>query len=280
MSNGVSFSQSGIPLRLAAEYQKPVDSRVKYLEIELDDSFKVSVPAVPKVPSYTTRVYAMKKIADHSLGYFPLFEASITTLNGTKAADAQFAEVYADETGVYLITSFQDDFGQNQTDYLIKVRIYALNLEEEYDSGTTNYAPGKGIAPSDYGFKFLDESGRSNISDKSAVGFSIDTTKKIIPIHKVIIKYFDGTTPNDTVEHGAGYPPTYLLGTAPTYAFKDCYAGYATITWRDKKFCSPMNNPWARINANTRTIRFRGIQAVFTGTYVIVILKDPMDLSA
>lgn len=280
MSNGVAFSQSGVPLRLAAEYQKPIDSRVKYLEIELDDSFRVSVPAVPKVPKYTTRVYAMTKIADHSLGYFPLFEASITTLNGTVAASSQFSEVYADNTGVYLVTSFQDDFGQNQVDYLIKVRIYTVNLEEEYDSGTTNFAPPKGIAPNDYGIKFVDDSGRSNISDKSSVGFSVDTTKKIIPIHKVILKYFDGTTPNDTVEHGAGYPPTYLLGTAPGFLFQDYYAGYASITWRSRRFCAPMTNPWARINANTRAIRFRGIQATFQGNYVIVILKDPMDLSA
>lgn len=280
MSNGVAFSQSGIPLRLAAEYQKPIDSRVKYLEIELDDSFKFSVPAVAKLPSYTTRVFAMKRIADHSLGYFPLFEASATLINGTVPTTDQQLQVCCDETGVYVVTSFQDDLGQNQTDYLIKVRIYTVNLEEAYDSGTTNFAPGKGIAINDYGIKFVDDSGRSNISDKSSVGFSVDTTKKIIPIHKVILKYFDGTPATDTVEHGAGYPPTYLLGTAPTYLFTNYNAGYTTITWRDKKLCEPMSTRAARINANTRTMRFRGVQSVFQGNYVIVILKDPMDLSA
>jgi hypothetical protein len=281
MSNGISISQSGVPVARAADYQKTIDSRWKFLEVEKEGFIDIYIPAIPAGGSNTLQYNQRFIVIAHKLGYYPLFQTSVSVVKGTPA-DSQnpgstflTPVVLSDNKNLYLFPDYQSFAGQNAITVRVRYRVFAVDISKEYQAPGESPVGASGSVSS-IGIKFLDGSGESRINQKSPVGFSADSTKKTLAIHKVTTK--DVTSTDNIVVHGVGYPPSYMMCEAPRAVFADHFSGYV-IPWRADIFSGPEFNPIVRVTADTSTIKFTGVQAVFQGKYAFVIIKDPIDLS-
>lgn len=282
MSNGISISQSGVPVDRAADYQKTIDSRWKFLEVEKEGYVDIEIPAIAAGGSTTLQFSQRVLVKAHDLGYFPLFQASATVIKGTPL-NAQSpgdpvipAKIYADEKNVYLFPSYQASDGQAAVTVRVRYRVFAVDLLEEYEAPGLSPVGSNGSA-STIGIKFLDGTGDARIDQDSLTGFSADSTKKTLSIHKITAKNVTAT--DNMIPHNVGYPPSYMIAQAPQ-TFFSIYAPTFTIPWRDTLFCGPEFDPIARVTADLSIIKFVGVQSVFQGYYSFVIIKDPMDLSS
>ena len=54
MSNGIMISQEGVPVERAADYQKVLDSRWRFMEVAQEIDIKVDIPAAPSAGLWAT----------------------------------------------------------------------------------------------------------------------------------------------------------------------------------------------------------------------------------
>lgn len=270
MDTGVIFTQDGVPVQGSADYQRVIDSRWRFMEVELDVPFNISLPSLP-----TSSPNKIEKtiIATHAIGKHPYFEVSYTA---TPVADIPL-EIWADEDVVIIRRRTNASFGQPAQVVTGRLRVYNLPIFEDYVAPKTFVQSGSSPEAS-AGIEFLEESGGVSLGDVSSTGFSIDTRKKILSVHrhgKVVLD--DSLTPppgvTDAIYHNVGYPPTYLLASTneqdfvvPTYPETVHYVG------------PRLDVIQARITADVDYLHFKGIQASFGGTFGYVILKDPVEL--
>ncbi len=175
-TTGIIFTQSGVPVKGSADYQHVYDSRWKFMEKEIDTEVTITVPAVAgRSGFYQDRVTVLR----HELGFFPFFECDFEDTNDNNP----MIEVFSDRTKIFLRRGI-GVAGAPERTLTLRFRIYNIPVLEDYiapkglPQGTTS-------AKSQAGVKFLDRDTRGvDIGDDSPVGFSVDSTKKILAIHR------------------------------------------------------------------------------------------------
>lgn len=283
---GISITQSGVPIKLAPDYRKTIDSRWKFLEVEKESETNLELPYIAPDGSGAhagfLRFGTPVMIMQHKLGFFPLFEVSAKPSIADPTDNMDHYEIYADEVGIWFIPRYLSGDGQIVRSYNIKYRVYNLNVTQEYKAPTAT-ALGSGSGASDIGAKFIDDSGKS-VSRAASTGFSMDTTKKTLSIHQITTRTINSGNPD--VEHDVGYPPSYLIIRAPYEVFENVLI---TVPdgFKTKVLVEPLYNDldsrspvyFARVTATNTYVRFLGVQSTFEGIFTIIILKDPLEIA-
>lgn len=261
MGYGVVFTQQGVAVAHSSDYQKVIDSRWRFMEIEREDDISIILPANNGVDS-SRRYYEKTVVYRHNLGFFPAFEANVS--------DASVVGIFADKNTIFLRRLITTS-GDVQRTVIGSFRLYNLPILEDYEA-PKEVVSGASAPKTTFGIKFVDGS-VPNVSpaDNGVQGFSVDTTKKILSVHKSGPKTFTET--DNTITHGVGYPPTYLL--APVNK-DEITSGLGTDTYMEPLV---LGVPDAIVRADSKNLTFRGVQAVFTGDYGYIILKDPTEIA-
>ena len=178
---GISISQDGVPVDRAADYQKVLDSRWKFLEVLLEQTYKIELPFRAALAPGTVKAVDTF-VTTHGLDDYPAYEATFTT-SGMTENDIGYPDVIADKSSIYLrqIHSANDIIATTIT---LTVRVYNLAIFEEYlaPKELTTLTSGP---ESEIGFLSLDGTVPNlGASDQSSVGYSIDTKKKILSVHR------------------------------------------------------------------------------------------------
>jgi len=253
---GVVFTQSGVPVANSSDYQKVLDSHWRFLEIEAENDIAISLPAA--AATVAGRYYEKTVILRHNLGFLPLFEANSN------------AEIYSDENTLFIRRLISGSIAsQNVTG---SYRLYNLPVTQDY-TAPSEVVSGASSPKTDFGIKFVD--GRvpnPPPADNGIQGFSVDTTKKILSIHKTGLFTFVAGV-DQPVPHGMGYPPTYLM--APLNE-DEAFFSLGTSSYMGPAI---LGKPVCYVSATNINLTFRGIQSAFAGKYAIVILKDPTEIA-
>lgn len=175
---GLSISQEGIPVNRAADYQKVLDSRWRFMEVEQEFPINLTVPAVTNPGAFYNNDTIL---AQHSLGFLPAFEAYFTAPG--YSVNSRNLVIYSDTRTIFLRQIV--DNGSNPTYTLSgNVRIYNLPILENFEVPKEPISPSSGTVQTQ-GFRSLDGSVPNlRVNSQSSVGYSIDTTKKILSVHK------------------------------------------------------------------------------------------------
>ena len=178
---GIIFTQSGVPVKGSADYQRVYDSRWKFLEIEFDRKFVVDLPAVPGIDT-SKHHHERINIVQHGLGFVPMFETDFVNQDFFTGVNGP-AEIFADEQYVFF-QRFITTSGADVQKITLNIRLYNLNVLTSY-TAPKGLPQGSQSPRSNIGIKFLDgQTPGVEVGDNAVRGFSVDTTKKIISIHK------------------------------------------------------------------------------------------------
>lgn len=191
MENGVVFTQDGVPIRGSADYQKVLDSRWRFIEQETEIDFDITLPSDPGAPSFDLAYWQNATILTHGLGFFPLIEVQTDQVSEFP----NFFEVVADKSKVYLRRRISD-IAYSAFRVTGKVRVYNLPITEEY-TAIKEFPFGSKSPESSVGIRFLEERGGTRITDESSIGFSADTRKKTLAVHKTGVAYINPWLGND-----------------------------------------------------------------------------------
>lgn len=380
---GVVFTQTGVPVAGSSDYQKVIDSRWQFMEIEHEADINVVLPATAGIAS-GTRYYEKTIIYRHNLGFFPAFEASIAW-TGDPSADE--VDIFSDKNTIFLRRLITSNAHPQQT-VTGSYRLYNLDILADY-TAPTEIVSGASAPKTEFGMKFVDGSvPNTNPGDNAVQGFSVDTTKKILSIHKHGLKYFNqsslayhcnvtaidtttdivtvsarqnGTGPlgpvlfdltwvqtpgiavnyfphdfstypapmsssnltayvipvdathiklawssqaaaagtaidfttagslpglldgglvagEDTIVHGMGYPPTYMI--APVNEDEKSFGVGGLGATAALSYIAPIDMmPQVIVRADSKNLTFRGVQSLFAGKYGYIILKDPVEIA-
>lgn len=280
MDTGAVFAQDGVDVRNAADYQRVLDSRWRFMEVEYDVSFNIGLPAVAGVATVADRYFEKTLVYTHALGKIPFFETDAVSSIGTlQQLDFGFwsstVGIYADADTVFLRRLISTGGAVAET-ISGRLRVYNLPILEAYAAPKTFIQSGSS-PEANTGIQFLEESGGVSLGDASSIGFSIDTRKKILSVHRHgQVTLSDSLTPpagvTDAIFHDVGYPPTFLL--AQTNIVDPLAVDYDPLIYIGPN----MNYIPAKISSDTSYLHFKGIQASFGGTFGYIILKDPVEL--
>lgn len=290
MPNGIAVAYRGTDISTSSDYSRSIDSRWKFLEVAFEDQLTVNLPAIA-AGSDNTKGYEQEiQIVKHNLNMYPMFECSVEVIAGTPASGQSgdgkqnfwgytsyytSFNVYSDLNTLWMFPTYGWNNGQNAVTLLVKYRVYSLNIAEEYQAPAVSM-PNANAGNVSTGIKILDGTQAIDVTAKSPEGFSLDTTMKTLAVHSVHTQYIDNV--NNVVNHTVGYPPTYFLMYAPYQPFLSFYSGY-NIPHRSWTLSGQIFEPLVRITATNNYLQFKGVQAVFQGTYTFVILKDPAEIA-
>ena len=290
MPNGISVAYRGTDISNSSDYSRSIDSRWKFLEVAFEDQVTITLPAIAGSGD-TTKGYEQRyEIVKHSLNKYPLFEVSVEIISGTPASSQSgdgkqnfwgytfYAfpfNIYSDLNSIWMFPQYYSANGQNAVTLLVKYRVYTLDITEEYQAPAVSM-PNANAGTISTGIKILDGTQSIDVTAQSPEGFSLDTTQKTLAVHSVHVQAVDNV--NNTVNHTVGYPPTYFIMYAPFQPFSQYYTGY-NIPHRTWTLSGQMFEPLVRITATNNYLQFKGVQAVFQGTYSFVILKDPAEVA-
>lgn len=196
MANGISVTRQGVPIDRAADYQKVLDSRWRFMEVDYVLNKKVTIPVgvVQSSGPYNQRV----NIYRHNLGFVPAFHGSwkpeaawMSYVTDGYHADLLGATLWADEEWVYF-TRLVDAFNNSASLSIdVSALIYNLPILEVYQA-PTEIAVGTAPTKSNYGLRALDgKDPNVKIDGSSSHGFSVDTKKKIISVNRVGQKFIN-----------------------------------------------------------------------------------------
>lgn len=183
---GIIVTQEGVPVERAADYQKVLDSRWRFMEVEYEVDVTVTIPG--KAASGTSYPQ-YGSVFKHNLSFIPAFHGSWEVLSfeysGGSHPDLLGAELLISDKEIVLYRLVDSLTDVNPVTIRVKAIIYNLPIDEEYQA-PAEASRGSGRAESDIGVRALDGSNsKINISDNSSYGFSIDTKKKVLSINKV-----------------------------------------------------------------------------------------------
>lgn len=189
MRNGIQVTQEGVGVERASDYQKVLDSRWLFMETGLEVDTTVTLPGMGPM---TGNGYQRVNVARHNMTrkgrpYVPAFHGSYKIQeetdpfdnNGTLGCDDQWLYYYRSYFNGQTLDTFTID---------VKAKIYTLPILEDY-LAPKEIAPASAKSSSKFGVRALDGTDSAvSIEDTSAHGFSIDTRKKILSVHKVTTK--------------------------------------------------------------------------------------------
>lgn len=254
MSNGIIIVENGADVDTAADYQKSLDSRDKFLEIADERILDVSIGGDPVI-----------KLFDHDLGYLPLFTFKL--ISQSSNADINFYDqaLYATTTGIYA-----DNF-LVPSDYICFIRVFKLDVTANYSAPSTHPSIGT-TDSSPVGVKILDIHQGQSIASRNKSGFTLNTSAKAISIHKHGTISVD-TTGKIVITHTIGYPPTFFISPIQTIP-----GGFGILN--GQRTVREFGSQLGLGSANGSTIIISGAQGVLgVGDYAYIILKDPVEVA-
>ncbi len=253
---GAVFTQTGVPIKGSAEYQRVLDSRWKFMEIEQSVRINVPIAAVGFGDPYL-----LIKLVDHNLGYLPAFfsTAQDQGVNNPIAFSTDKAIYYNVSPG----TPAGNIVGW--------VHIFNVDIQQLYKA--EYFKPSnKPDTVSNRGAKFLEDGSKKKLNDEGAEGFSVNTRAKALSIHMTGPYAIDGAGASPTLDHGLGYFPTSMIARLQA-------SGHVAFNPTTSTVITPLSYPLRATVTNT-TIKFGGVQSVATGNYAYIILKDPAEIVA
>lgn len=187
---GISISQSGSPVDLAPDYKKVLDSRWRFMEVEYELDYPLRLPAISPSGSSFARIEVRVNILRHSLGFEPAIEVGAS--GGSNSNIGEYSLSYwADDEWVYALATYTNTEGAKAINTTIPIRVYNLPILQEY-SAPSELVAGSSSEQGDVGVKVLDGSDRSvQVGQNYPVGFSVDTTKKILSVHRHGVKHIN-----------------------------------------------------------------------------------------
>ncbi len=178
---GIIFTQSGVPVQGSADYQRVFDSRWRFMEIELEREFTVNLPALPAVGE-AAHYHDDTIVIKHGLGFVPMFETNFPDQRYIYTVLSP-ASIFCDAQNLFIRRLVTTQGAEAQT-LTFKVRIYNLPVLTDY-TAPKGLPQGTSSPRSNIGVKFLDgQTAGVDVGDNAVKGFSVDTTKKILSIHK------------------------------------------------------------------------------------------------
>ena len=184
------ISQEGIDVQRAADYQKVLDSRWRFMEVAHEIDLTITVP--PLSSSVSTE--QIVDIFQHNLGFTPAFHGSflpLQTFNPNFDPELIGARIYCNGEKMFFNRHVDAGTPVSAMNIRVKATIYNLPILEAYEApaeATSNV----GRVESDIGVRALDGTDSTvDISDSSSYGFSVDTKKKVISINKVVSKWIN-----------------------------------------------------------------------------------------
>lgn len=197
MARGISVTRQGVPIDRAADYQKVLDSRWRFMEVEFVVSQYTNLPVgiANGFQGYTQRT----NIFRHNLGFVPAFHGSWKPIGSGYESyitdgyhpDLLGAGLWADEEYLYFDRVVDSMTNSAALQIQASALIYNLPILEPYQA-PTEVAVGTAPTKSNYGMRALDGSDSSVTVDGSAShGFSVDTKKKIISVNRVGQKWIN-----------------------------------------------------------------------------------------
>lgn len=195
MANGIAITQEGIDVENASDYQKVLDSRWLFFEVAMDIEETISVPSLG-VPA--TRGFQRINIVRHGCTrdgrpFVPAFhsgwkrdEAFVD--NDDSYTYTHMSGVAADDEYIYFYREYISGFNAPAFTVHVKAKIYNIPILDDY-LAPIEIAPDTFKQDTRIGVRALDGTdSTAKITGHSSTGFSIDTRKKILSIHKVAQK--------------------------------------------------------------------------------------------
>lgn len=189
MSNGIQVTQEGIPVDKASDYQKVLDSRWQFMEVAHEIDTTITVPAAAIPPANTVqRVNIMKhNLTNKGKAMVPAMHGSWLQSTGDINSDQFYdAGIYADSQYIFFQrANYSGGSGLTALTIKVKIKVYNLDILGEY-LAFQEIPRGSGRVNTKYGLTALDGSDSSvTVNGSASHGYSIDTRKKILSIHKV-----------------------------------------------------------------------------------------------
>lgn len=245
MSNGIQVSQRGIPVDRASDYQKVLDSRWRFMEVALEIDTTITVPEAP-ILSYNG--YQRVNIAKHNLTMqskkiVPAFHGSwlpdpaYPIESGTNQYDVYpQAALYMDDEYLYFyrVNYAGGNISGNPLPAIsikVKAKIYYLDILSEY-LAIQEIPRGSGKTNTDYGLTALDGSNSAaTVGGTSPDGYSIDTRKKVLSIHKVAQKDIYSFDPRSATITAINTSTDIATITTDSNEITDLYGAKYGISW-------------------------------------------------
>jgi len=267
--SGLIVDQAGVSVRSAADYQKTIDSRWKFLDIAFEQEFEMV-----HADSGATHWW-IEKLLDHNLGYLPAFTYRQITLDLGGLNPLFFApEVIATSRSIYFRTRYVS--GDPTTPMRIKgfLRVFAQDITAEFLAPVEFITPSTQPGLSTVGMKILKNQG-AGINSHEMSDFSINTSAKALAVHRTGLVTTDATGLL-SINHRLGYPPTIFLARFIKPA--DWTSVFANpITENVVQAMNPAAG--AKVSATTNDVFVRGAQSVLVGTWAYLITKEPAELA-
>ena len=265
---GMIFAQEGVSVQRAADYQKVMDSRWKFLDIQMEQEVVIS-----HADSGSTHWW-VEKLMDHNLGYLPAFTFRQISLNGPRSAT-----IIATKRSIYARSLFVS--GDPTTPIILKgyVRVFACDILKPYAAPVDFFVPTAAPSYPSVGIKMLVRPG-GNIRSNEMSDFAIHTKAKALAIQQTGMS--EATVANSgtlTITHGMGYPPTYFLARYETAAdFKASTVFNNPLPNDDYLYAMDVASG-AHVTANTTQVIVKGAQAALLGKFAYLITKEPAELA-
>ena len=265
MTNGIIFTQEGIPIKQSSDYQRVLDTRWKTMEIAFEKYVDIS---------YENWVTGRNNIEVfiHGFNYLPAFEffQDKDTLEGnTTVLAGQHVSDYIIGTVDKIFVPIFKLAGDPSTALRVKgfLRIYRVDITGDYKAPSTSSRSTLPIK-SKYGVKIIDsDDGYKDFDSREVYKYLQNSKEKTLGIHQHgVLTAESGTV---TIDHGLGYSPSFeFVSITNTFSIPgiDCI--------------QPFNSYSGRVSSSTYQLKFSGGQSALFGKYAYLVFKDPVELAS
>lgn len=194
MANGIAITQEGIDVENASDYQKVLDSRWLFFEVAGD--FEEAV-TIPDLGTPTSSGFQRVNIVRHNMTkggrpFVPAFHSgwkrNEAFVNSNDSYTYSLSGVAADDTWIYFYRRYISGLIAPAFTLTVSAKVYNIPILESY-LAPAEIAPDTFKQDTGIGVRALDGSNATTtVAGHASTGYSIDTRKKILSIHKVAQK--------------------------------------------------------------------------------------------
>lgn len=177
---GIVISQQGIPVKRAADYQKVLDDRWPFLDIE----YEVEVPVEVRLVDSGANFYWSVEIFEHNLGFLPAFTYRV--VSGQIYGDSPNGEIelVATNRSIYLKGYFYTG-GTASWNFKVFLRVYNRDITQEFEYKTEVPDPLAKRDSRKYGARVLkDGVSPAKFTGDEMSDFSLHNNAKVLAIQQ------------------------------------------------------------------------------------------------
>lgn len=194
MANGIAITQEGIDVENASDYQKVLDSRWLFFEVANDIEETISVPSLgtPANGGFQRVNIVRHNCVRGGRPFVPAFHAGWKRnepfIDSDDTYTYSISGVAADDTWIYFYRRYINGLNAPAFTLTVSAKVYNIPILEDY-LAPVEVAPDSFKQNTSIGVRALDGSDlTTTVGGHASVGYSIDTRKKILSIHKVMTK--------------------------------------------------------------------------------------------